>query len=86
MIADAEAAYRTMMRKAEAVHLASTSKVEIIWATRIRKAKATNATQASNLQQKHQEAKSGKGSPQGQQRCLPVISLGLWSGPPSLPQ
>ena len=55
-IADAEAGYRTTMRKAEAVHLASYSKVEIIWATGIRKAKATNATWASKLQQQHQEA------------------------------
>ena len=44
VIVDAEASHRTTMRKGEAVHLASTSKVEVIQATGIRKDKAANAT------------------------------------------
>ena len=46
-IGDADAAYGTALRKAEAVWLASTSKVEVIQATGIRKAKAANAVWAS---------------------------------------
>ena len=56
MIGDAEATYGTTIRKAEAINLASSSKVEVTWATGIRKAKATNVVQASKLQQQHQEA------------------------------
>ena len=56
MIGAAEAAYRTTMRKAESVHLASTSEVEVIWANGIRKAEATNETWASKLQWQHQKA------------------------------
>ena len=56
MIGDAENAYETAIRKAEAIHLASTSKVEVTQATDIRKAKTTNAVQASKLQWQHQEA------------------------------
>ena len=47
-IADSEASYGTIMRKAEAVCLATTSKAEVIQATGIRKAKATNDTWPSN--------------------------------------
>ena len=53
---DAEATYGTAIRKVEAIHLASTSKAEVIWATGFRKAKAANAAWASKLQQHHQEA------------------------------
>ena len=56
MIGDAKATYRTAIRKSEAVHLASASKVEVIQVTRIWKAEAANAMQASKLQQQHQEA------------------------------
>ena len=54
-IGDAKAAYRTAMRKVEAVCSGSTSKPEVIWVTRIR-AKATNAMHAFKLQWQHQEA------------------------------
>ena len=56
MIGDAKTTYGTAIRKAEAAHLASTSRAEVTRATGIRKAKATNAVQASKLQQQHQEA------------------------------
>ena len=87
-IRDAEASYGTSIRKAEAVCLASTSKVEVIWATGIRKAKAANAAQASKLQWQHQEAMQnlGREGPQGGEAYLSVLPLGLWSSPPSLPQ
>ena len=88
MIRDPEAAYGTAIRKREAVHLAFTSKVEVIWATGIRKAKAANAVQASKLQWQHQEAMQNL-----EEEALKVekdanqsLSSGLWSGPPSLPE
>ena len=56
MIGDAENAYGTAIRTVEAVHLASTSRVEVTKATSIRRAKAANAAQASKLQWQHQES------------------------------
>ena len=46
VIGDAKNAYGTTIRKAEAICLASTNKVEVTWPTSIRKAKAANAVKS----------------------------------------
>ena len=50
LISDAKSAYATVMRKVEATHSASTSEVEVICATGVRKVEAANVVQASKLQ------------------------------------